>query len=702
VAKRRRSSRSKPAIPRSASRAVEHAEAQAAVYLGPWFLAGLAPIVGQVVHALAPGGRGTVLLAAMVLTATASLAVAGYHDNRDRSQVAKAHTLVTVTVTGIWLVLATTLGVIRLDPPGLVPITFYTWLVAGGTLAVAWNMRQAVQVAEARAAEQAKDVPPDDWTEAGHPGVTGKLRRVNHYRSEGVLTLPRGDTLEQLQRDARQVESAHGWPPSSASFSQAPGWSNARKVRAVVMHADPLADDVVWPGLALRRGQTLFDPIPVGLRANGDTASVRVATPDGGKHFLVMGMTGGGKTVGEAPLLLTTAALGADIILIDTVKQTQSFGELADVLQMFETEEGRARALIKRLITHTLPDRTRHLAAEGLKSWTPRSSLRFLRIHIEEAWSVCDQDEVTQLGVALRSAGGQLTVSLQRATYDQMPVTLRGQLGTRRCYGLMDPEDASYALSDRLLDAVAANPADWGDTQPGMQYIQQGGITLAQQATPVRGFTDRGAGESFAAAARRVGAQLPPMCPVTAASLGVLWESRTPPGDLVRGHETAGPETGQALSRLDGDRQPTRNTDDECLEGELVMVMSEDGRAVTFGGADIPDETMYLDEPDPDPEHQPDPEDEIGDQPADRDPVRFGTVGQRAAREEFDAHMERVLGRLAEQRREVIAAADFTDVVLATGWSRSMVYKRLGEWVEQSRLARTEDGWVLVRIGTGA
>lgn len=704
------SKRRKPAASSSSqrpgSRALRHATEHERFYGGPWIVLGLALLAGQVLHLTSGGGWQRVVMVCLVVLATGGVAAAGWYDNRAASDVATWHTVATAILTGAWLVMATVTGIAAVNPHAATPgellhvqwLTVAVWLVLGGAVATAWNVRQGI-LARDRVETEARGEVLDEWAEAGHPGVTGHIKRVNEYRSEGVLTLAKGDTLESLQRDAKAIESAHDWPHGSLSLQARGGRGTSRRIKAVIMHRDPLEEAVPWPGLAIGKRVTLFDPIPIGRRADGEVAYERVTTPEGGRHKLVMGMTGSGKSEGEKPVMLHTAELGATNVLIDTVKRTQSYGQIADTMHLFEIDPARAKAVLQRLIEHTVPERTQHLAREGLSAWSPKSSLPFLRIHLEEIWSLLGMDDVVDLSLALRSAGGQLVGSLQRATYDQMPPTLRGQLGTRRCYGLMEPEDAQYALNDRILDAVAANPADWADRYPGLHYLQQSGLTMAEQAMPVRAYTDTGAAK-YPDVAARIAATLAPPCPIVVATLGRLWTTRTPPADLVtrRDKATAGPVTGQAFQQAAAEQQagehdvPRQRTvvaevTDGTVEGEVVMATSDDGREVTFGPGEEDPWTVTFDDPDPYPGMQWD--EDIEEQPDDREPVRFGRQRGKATQVEFDAAMAARLEELLESGVEEISASEFVPVAIETGWTRGSVYNRLRQWVSEALLVET-------------
>lgn len=252
----RRSGSGNGAMTRRRASTFEHTEAQNAVYAAPWILLVLAAVAGQILHTLyATESSLSGLVVVGVVLGTAALSWAGWVSTHDRSRASLTHTLVTIVVSGAWMIVCAVTGMISFERVDGVPIplplvqrpTLDLWVIVGGVLCIMWNFRQGVRVNEARAAAQAGDVV-DEWTEAGVPGVKGRFKRVNRFRSEGTLTLPKGVYLEILQKNARGIESAFDWPPNSLTLLPMPR-AGSRKIRARVMHENPLEGKVEWPGV---------------------------------------------------------------------------------------------------------------------------------------------------------------------------------------------------------------------------------------------------------------------------------------------------------------------------------------------------------------------------------------------------------------------------------------------------------------------
>jgi hypothetical protein len=662
--------------------------------------------------------------------------------------------MATIVLTGGWLILCSATGLVHLEAVSWawwrMPMpsrpTLDLYVLGGISLCVAWNMRQGVHAKEARDRAALGDVM-DEWGEAGHPGVRGKLKNKNEYFDEGTLIIPRGDTLQSLQSSIKAIESAHDWPPGSLTLLPKGRGVSSRLVTARRMKRDPLADAVHWTGVETKPKLNLFSPIKEGMRADGVVSELYVATSTGTKHWLVQGMSGSGKTSGQAPILLECANRGAVQIVLDTVSAIQMFGSLAPALQWLIPDNGLANAVLKRLADVVLTARMEQLARERKMVWDPSSSLKLLRIHIEEAWDLLDADELMAIAVTARKAGVQLLISLQRASHDQLNTTVREQLGTRLCYGL-GGQFGTMILDDEVLDA-GANPVQWKDEQPGMHYLTRGGLSISEKATPTRSFFDGGR-VKFADVAEQVAPRISEMDEITANAFGQLWVQRIAPVDLVaqaqgvpaprsssgllvpasavaaptpthpaRQMATVGVAGGAALrvvsAMLDDDDPDDVDPDgvdgvdltgindeiDELGEEELTVCISQDGRVVTFSGDGLPDEhivyTDILPAEDEDAEFD-DPDLPISDRPDGRPPLKLGD-GTKIPREHLTLAMEQKLAEILASSQSIINGTDFIDVITASGWARSNMYKYFEQWTQEAKLHKLGDnsGWLIVR-----
>lgn len=442
--------------------------------------------------------------------------------------------------------------------------------------------------------------------------------------------------------------------------------------------------------------KTMFDPVATGLYEIGDVARQIVADEQGPKHCLIQGMTGSGKTDGEKPVILAMAARGAVQVIIDVRKKTQSYGSLAPVLDWLIVDEGTAHAALELLIDSVIPARTAFLAQGGFGSWHPKSGMQFLRVQIEEAWDFVDSDDLTAASLAARSAGVQLVVSLQRASHDLISTSLRDQLGTVKCYGLKSSWGASI-LDDDVVDA-GANPQKWSDEFPGMHYMQQGGLTIAQKATPIRAYTDSGR-EKYAASALALKDRIAPCDETTRNAWGDLWFKRKKPMELtaaIRPVAMTKPIAAVPAAVIE-ENDEEENDDMHVIDDTTGAQLGGDGTTVTFTGDGRGGDKLRLDEPDPEPGFTPDADAPIADRDPERAAVQLGDGTPKASREQYDVAMNARLSELIDSGARTITAVDFADVLVTTGWSRGTVYRMLREWVAMKQLARTDDGWVPVR-----
>jgi hypothetical protein len=735
---------------KSASTAA-HQEIQNPLYLAPWGLFILAGFLGQLLFILWGERPWTWMPLTGMVLATGSLAYVGWLNTRARTSLALGHTLVTILVSGFWLTLCSATGLIRLEQvswaiwrmPTLAHPTFDLFIILGCSLAFAWNMRQGVHAKEARdAALQGETM--DEWGEAGVPGVRGTLKKKNEFFLTGTLTIPRGMSLTEFQHRRGAIESAWDWPLNSLTILPGPRGLTSRKVHARVMIKDPLAKGAPWPGIDRNPKLTLLDPIKEGIRADGETSIVYVATDSGAKHFLVQGMTGSGKTEGQKSIILECAYRGAVQIIIDIVSGVQMFGSMAPALQWLITDEGAAKAVLKRLAEEVIPARMEQLAREKKKNWDPSSSLKLLRVHVEEAWSLLDADELMDISVTARKAGVQLVISLQRASHDQLNTTVREQLGTRMCYGL-GGSFGTMVLDDEVLDA-GADPTKWKDEQPGMHYLTRGGLSVSEKATATRSYWDENgsAKVTFEREAVAISNKISEMDEVSAEAFGPLWDQHLSPLEVVRLAEEPTPRRRASAQPVAPVREPVAvgvgdsngyhpafaaaaaaagipmdfgPSDPEPVpveilapradeietgeEDDVLMVMGEDGNVISFVG---PDGTESID-------FGPDLEDlapeldivgdpfsyVIHDRPGGRPPLRLGKERVKVDREKLESLMSSRLGELKDGGRSVISAVDFTDQVIESGWGRTIVYKFLDAWTAAGLLVKTSEGYLFVR-----
>lgn len=301
---------------------------------------------------------------------------------------------------------------------------------------------------------------------------------------ELTVQLPRNLTLDAVQKMKPELAAARGlavWqvqPLPTASQRQ-----DQVKLRYVL--GDPFEQKITWQGprqpganiiehIDFATGQ---DGLRTGLWLPGDPDADRNA-----EHYLVMGMTGTGKSkcwqciYGEA-LNRTEFAL----IYCDPAKGIQTAWPLLDGLLWFEdTEKGTKTVIgcLRRLIT----ERTNYLGSIGLDEWKPGCGLTYLVIHFEEVGGLANRKFIV-LAERARSAGISLVLSLQRASGDRMNTSVRYNLGGSMCFGCKDLVDVKMALMTQTIDQ-GAHPHFWQNRKRGQFYLESTASDIFRYSTP--------------------------------------------------------------------------------------------------------------------------------------------------------------------------------------------------------------------------
>jgi hypothetical protein len=239
---------------------VNHAFHDHAKHFIPWVAWLMSWAAGTGLHFFASTSWSMVGVVTLLVLGTIGLTWSTWETCLSYSAVARWHGVITVNLVGAWLVMCTINGFITVDtsdPYGWVwsahgPTIGY-WLL-GGFLAASWNERiraweKAEAIAEAMAAMNPEPTPME---QAGLPGARWALKRINQWRSEGVLSLAPGQTYDNVVKKLEDLASAHDLPPHSVTAHQPKGIRSARKVHTTVMHDDPLQNSQPWPGLTVK------------------------------------------------------------------------------------------------------------------------------------------------------------------------------------------------------------------------------------------------------------------------------------------------------------------------------------------------------------------------------------------------------------------------------------------------------------------
>jgi hypothetical protein len=306
-----------------------------------------------------------------------------------------------------------------------------------------------------------------------HPGVRETL--IYH----------RGDTTETIQAGLPNLASEYGLPREGHHATASPKGAAYTKITTVSW---PMLDTPFpWPGPSAP-GASIDVPCRVGIYQDGlPLEIVRAGTPkpkakgDPPKRnttsVLEMGTTGSGKTEGSLAEF-ADAITRRDCVWwwVDTVKGGQTADDIRPALDWLATSEHEALAMVASL-RQVIAYRAKALRKLGLREWDrtawERARIPFLLVHIEEFAAVAElfDNEIVRRSEQVRSVGISLSVSLQRASAENMRTGMRSNLGSSWCFGIRDSDDASMVLSEATVKA-GANPGLWVNREPGKCYIE--------------------------------------------------------------------------------------------------------------------------------------------------------------------------------------------------------------------------------------
>jgi hypothetical protein len=421
--------------------------------------------------------------------------------------------------------------------------------------------------------------------------VRAKSVEAGPNKVSARLQLPPGETtVEDVQKATDRLAGALRLHKGAVRVAGDP--EDLSQATMTVVPVDLLTTPQPWPGPSAPGG-SIAQPIVTGLYEDaepiqlflpGDKAAHRNAT-----HLGVMGMNGSGKTVfGKLSWTEMLTRRDVCLIVLDPSKGEQSVGFLSGKAHLVLGEKA-CREFVKK-IPAAITEHANQLGRWGYDQWTPevfeRHGLPLVVVWVEEAPRVLqDAQTLTRIAQEARSAGMPLVLSLQKATYRQMPTDIRSQLGAVACFGVNDLEDAAYLLSEDTIDA-GARPDRWRNRRPGAMYLEGPGIAEDRFPIPARTFTatDEQLREDITACdAIRAG-----LHPITAHALGLPQHPAALPSDITEesvmvitdanpprtsDYAAAGladletmplPEDDETLAELPGDPEPDLTVDPDA------------------------------------------------------------------------------------------------------------------------------------------
>jgi hypothetical protein len=578
--------------------------------------------------------------------------------------VGRAHTSFSVGALMTWLTIATISGATSPVPAGMLGIL-------GSTLALSWNIR-----GHARArSESAAGAPADrlaSWfadaaKENGLPGAKLTAIATGPTKATATVQLEDGKTAGDLLNKVAAIESSAKLPPGAIVTTLDPD----RADHAGFSLSDPrvLTRPIPWPGPSAP-GQSIAQPLRPGRWQTGDDVFYVIV----GHHVFMMGASGSGKSVGGGWNLLGEIITRPDAAVfgMDITKGNQTFGPLRPGFHRFEKDIKGTRDLVGGLSSIIQP-RTDFLADRGLQKWQEGCGLSYLVFWIEETADVFDkigskgEDQLINAARALRSAGGTLVFSVQRNTFDQIPTIIRGQMASM-CFGLNDPLDCKYGLSEAQLNA-GVNPAEWGIRHPGKAVLDAPTIPEELITMPLRTYDWGGNADIMAAHAAAYPASSRPVDPITAQICGGPALASGPLTQVIPEAPAAAPVrpvVTLTTAAAGPDDQADEADQDDVLGNPVAEYIGSDDDDPS------PDITAEATAAGPDAPIEPGPDDE---------PFEFDT-GQKMSPEDARAVFAAQLAEWRAGGRESFAPRDFGEVMSRTGMGRAWVQARLKDAIE--------------------
>ncbi|MDX3733265.1 plasmid transfer protein TraB [Streptomyces caniscabiei] len=635
-------------------------------HLPPWLAGAGAGLASLPAHHF--WGDNPWTAAGLTLTSVA-LTGATWWAGRSTTPQRRLHSAITVAASTSWFTAASIAG------PGTGPLGDLFFMGAPA-LALSWNIRQIMR----RTPEGGAGADGGFLEKVGLAKTQVVSSEVKPNRATFDLQLPRGElTPEDVSKNITRIAGALDVPKTAIRVQEDP--ESASRVQLTVVPRDLLKNTTPCPGPS-HPGGSIADPVVVGQYEDGTQAVLYFpGDPKSGRnaaHFLVMGMTGSGKSEG-ALTALAEVCTRRDVIVwaSDPAKADQTLGPLLPAIDWAALDMASTKAMTEALPA-VIPARTAWLAKYGYKQWEPACAqvqadgspgMPYLVAWFEEAAKTIretDDDVFTGIAQEARSAGVSLVVSMQRASGNQVSTDTRSSLGSSWCHGVGKEKDALFALDDEVLDAGAA-PHVWKDKKPGYSYLVANGVPESLWATPLRDYLS---GSDYLAwvvvnfAQSRAGIDI-----VTAGAAARAV-------DRAFTHRTRHPLPGGMPELEEAMRAPDEDEDDYGPDA--------------YEQHDDQDDYDYDDE-----------EGEFVDPEAELPPVtRVMHFRESAARNAPRAQltpaqarqaMEELLDEFEDEGRTVIGPADFMEHCDRHGRSRSWVSGQVAQFVMAGRLAETSE-----------
>lgn len=348
----------------------------------------------------------------------------------------------------------------------------------------------------------------------GLKGYRGKVTEVvtddqgRPVRTEINVKHAPGGTIDPVQQAVPNMESYVGAP---AGFSRAVPSDRADQSQVTILHSDPLKGRLLL-GPPSHPGGSITDPVITSLYDDGHPVRVPLT---GGAGFPPtnrgwVGMTRTGKTVNEN-LTYTEIITRRDVVIM-YLNRSKGMQDIRPIIPGVEVaiitaaDADYVSALHK--VEAIMHYRSGQLGRYGISAWSanrcfhnppqrrsdgqaiPMEPMPSLQVHIGEADSILEGrggDQAERIASKCLSLGIQIAVSLQRASAEHMPTSMRQNIGLWWCFGTGDDYSASFVLGDHVVKA-GADPQRFGQRMPGNHYVVGPGIEEANFAKRAKTF----------------------------------------------------------------------------------------------------------------------------------------------------------------------------------------------------------------------
>jgi hypothetical protein len=475
-----------------------HPKRKIHAYWPPWLGGPLAVGLGDLGHWLWGQSVPSAAVVPLILVlSTVGLSALTYTYAGPRIAVQRWHAVLSVAVLGLSVVLVQMFGT-GFPPNVLGQVVLFLCAV----LALSWNIRRFEVVRGAGEDKHGQDSAEEDWHGLKKPRSL-KVTSSDGKKTQAKVKLSAGQT-------AKDVESALGAMGSSlgtiTNGIRVEKGKHEGDVELTMLWEDTLTDAVGWDGPE-HVGGSIADPISLGVNEQGKNVLLHLGgdynTGVAPGHLKIIGMPRSGK--GIAALIIWANLRGRrDVypVISDHAKGEQMLMFLRPGMPKekawIDTTTAGAKAQAQ-AVMKAIDVRNKALGDAGFSSWEPKAftegfawkgqhiHMPAIVFHVEEFAPIGQASPglFTTIGEQGLSAGIFLVTSLQRASHDRFPTSLRSLIANGICYGAHDDIDVSFALPDGATDG-GATPADWQTKFPGRAMASLNGAPDGMERIPFK------------------------------------------------------------------------------------------------------------------------------------------------------------------------------------------------------------------------